>query len=306
VLRDPDPSMPASSWKMAMVVDLLVHGEFIHVLVADRILVRLDPATCDVQGEGSRIDRYVSGGQGFDPVDVIHVKFFNPLNPKRGLSPLTSMRDIIIEDIAASRHRTQIWNGGNPGSWISRGTVEQGIPEWSDKARERFTTYFKGRKADDTPVLEDGMELHVTERGAHGDEYVASRAFVLTTICGVLGVPSQSASLTDRNLDAAHRALYTDAIAPLASLIADGLNRQLVPRLLGPVQTAGGRIFVRFDLDDKLRGSFREEADAFSVALGGAAYLVPNEVRKIKGYPPVEGGDVLPPPGKAPSNQAVA
>jgi hypothetical protein len=56
-------------------------------------------------------------------------------------------------------------------------------------------------------------------------------------------------------------------------------------------------VFVRFDLDEKIRGSFREEADAFAVALAGNAWYTPNEIRAIKGLPPVAGGDVLPAKG---------
>jgi len=50
-------------------------------------------------------------------------------------------------------------------------------------------------------------------------------------------------------------------------LIAQAVNAQLVPGLLGDTETAADESFTRFDVDEKLRaGSFREEADAFSVA----------------------------------------
>jgi hypothetical protein len=92
---------------------------------------------------------------------------------------------------------------------------------------------------------------------------------VLMTICGVLGVPSQATSASDRNLDAARRGLYMDAVAPLASMIADAVNLQLVPRLLGPTQTAGGRIFVEFNLSAQMWGSIKEQTTALAEATGG-------------------------------------
>ena len=301
LLHQPDPTQPTASWKATMVVDLLTYGESIHVLVEDRILVRLDPTTTDVQGQGAQITGFAAGGKTFQPEDVVFLRFHNPLYPRRGLSPLTSLMSMLAEDIAAQRHRTLRWKGGNPGAVIER-PLE--APEWDGTARDRFIAHWKGRKADETPVLEDGMSLKAPPAEGRESDYVASRTFVLQTICSVLGVPSQSASITDRNLDAAQRALYREAIAPLCELITDALNLQLVPRVLGPTQTAGGRIGVRFDLDAKLRGSFREEADAFSVALGGAPYLVPNEVRAMKGLPPIRGGDALPSSTTNVSNQA--
>jgi HK97 family phage portal protein len=291
LLHNPDPTMPTASWKAVLVTDLLVYGESIHVLVDDRVVVRLDPTTTDVRGQGAQITGFASGGQTFPVEDVVFLRLHNPLYPRRGLSPLTSLMSMLAEDLAAQGFRTLRWRGGNPGSVIER-PIE--APEWGNTARGRFQADWKGKRAEDTPVLEDGMKLVAPPADARDSDYVASRTFVLQTICSVLGVPSQSASLTDRNLDAATRALYREAIAPLCELISDALNLQLVPRVLGPVQTANGRIRVRFDLEAKLRGSFREEADAFSVALGGAPYLVPNEVRRLKGLPPVDGGDVLP------------
>jgi hypothetical protein len=76
--------------------------------------------------------------------------------------------------------------------------------------------------------------------------------------------------------------------------VTEAVNASWCQRILGPTQTAGGRILTRFSLDEKLRGSFREEADAFSVALGGHAYIGPNELRAMKGLPPVDGGDASP------------
>jgi HK97 family phage portal protein len=291
LLQRPDPTMPRASWKAVLVTDLLVHGESIHALAEDRILVRLDPITTDVQGQGAQITGFSSGGHTFAPENVLYVRFHNPLWPRRGLSPLTSLQSLLGEDLAAQHYRLLRWLGGNPGAVIQR---PLDAPEWSQTARERFQSSWKGRKADDTPILEDGMKLAGVPSDARESDYVASRTFVLQTICSVLGVPSQSASLTDRNLDAAQRALYREAIAPLCAMIAEAVNAQLVPLILGPTQTAGGRIFTRFSLEEKLRGSFREEADAFSVALGGAAYMLPNEVRAMKGLPPVDGGDTLP------------
>ena len=150
---------------------------------------------------------------------MLHIKLPNPRDPRRGLSPLASARGLVELDLAEQDARLR--RAGMPPVMVKR---PMDAPKWGDAARmpfeERITALLKGARRGSVPTLEEGMELAPVPGPSEAD-YVASRQFVLTTICAVLGVPAQSASVTDRNLDAAHRALYTDAIGPLTQIIAD-------------------------------------------------------------------------------------
>jgi hypothetical protein len=53
-------------------VDIIVHGEFIHVIVNDRILLGVDPSRVTVNGTGANIDSYSYAGETFQPADVLH------------------------------------------------------------------------------------------------------------------------------------------------------------------------------------------------------------------------------------------
>jgi HK97 family phage portal protein len=280
-----------------LVIDLLTEGESMHLIVQDTIPVRLDPTTTTVNGTGSNITEYTIGGRTFDPSDVLHIKLPNPRDPRRGLSPLASLRGLVELDLAEQDARLR--RAGMPPVMVKR---PMDAPKWGDAARMRFeervTALLKGARRGTVPTLEEGMELAPVPGPSEAD-YVASRQFVLTTICAVLGVPAQSASVTDRNLDAAHRALYTDAIGPLTQLIADQMNAFLPERVLGATQTAGGRITARFDISTQQWGSIKEQTNALAESVGGPWQTV-NEARAELGLPPLPDGDRLYPPRAAP------
>jgi HK97 family phage portal protein len=73
------------------------------------------------------------------------------------------------------------------------------------------------------------------------------------------------------------------------------LNRKLFPRDTGK--------FVRFDLGDLIEGDSKAQAEYNRAALGGPGtgfgWMTINEVRKGKGLPPVDGGNVIFDPNKA-------
>jgi hypothetical protein len=69
-------------------------------------------------------------------------------------------------------------------------------------------------------------------------------------------------------------------------MIANAINLQLVPRLLGPTQTAGGRIYVAFDLSASQWDSIKEQTTVLAEATGGPqadAQRIPRDRRPAPG-----------------------
>jgi hypothetical protein len=81
-------------------------------------------------------------------------------------------------------------------------------------------------------------------------------------------------------------------------MIADAINVQLLPRVVGAVQSRGGRIFVAFDLSASMWGSIKEQTNALAESVGGP-WKTPNEARADQGMGPIAGGDALYPPRAA-------
>lgn len=278
------------NFKFQLARDVCVWGESLWLMVGERYpqeLVRLSPEDVEVVGQGSLISTYKVGPDEFRPEDVLHIKIPSVLDGGlRGVSPLKSLRGILSEDIAANAHRLATWSGSQPGSVILRGLD---APEWSDTARERFAEAIKGKRAGDTLILEEGMQVADSGTGSAKDsEFLAGRRYVLEMVSSIYGVPQSimAATSSDRNASEGRRNLIQDAIAPIASLIEDGINSQLVPQMFGS-QAANGRIYTEFSIEAKLRGSFREQSQVFQMATGGEPWLTPDEVREMLNMPPL-------------------
>lgn len=277
--------------KFELARDVCVFGETIWLMVGERYpqeSVRLSPEDVEVIGKGSLVTGYKLGTEDpYDPADVLHIKIPSVTDPLRGVSPLKSLRGILSEDIAANAHRLSSWSGATPGTYITR-PLE--APEWSNEGRSRFEESLRGRRADQVAILEEGMNVADSRPpSARDSEFLEGRRFVFEAVCSAYGVPAAvlAGTSSDRNAGEGRRNLIQDAIAPLASLIEDGINSQLVPQVFGG-QAVNGRIFCEFSIEAKLRGSFREQAQVFQMATGGEPWLLPAEVREMLNLPPME------------------
>lgn len=280
----------------ALARDLCIWGESFHLLVGEKWpteLVRLDPESVTVEGRGSLITGFRLGNDLYQPDDVLYIRHHSVTDPLRGLSPLKALRPILVEDAAARTHRLASWSG-RAGQFILR---PLDAPEWSDTARTRFEEALRARGPSDVAVLEEGMTPgDASTASAKDSEYLDSRRFVYEQVAAAFGVPSAALSGTgsDRNMQEAHRTTYQDAVAPLGSTISDAINEQLVGQMFG-TQASGGRIYVSFDLEEKMRGSFQQQADVYATALAGAAYLTVDEVRNFLHLPEMAESDSLTP-----------
>ena len=82
--------------------------------------------------------------------------------------------------------------------------------------------------------------------------------------------------------------LYTDTLGPILRQITQRINRGLLPALgMDP-----RRYYVEFNIQEKLSGSFEEQAAVLSSSVG-SPWLTVNEARARQNLPAIEGGDVL-------------
>ena len=81
--------------------------------------------------------------------------------------------------------------------------------------------------------------------------------------------------------------LYRDSLGPYIKALEDTLNAQLTPEF-----EDGRSLYIEANVEAKLRGSFEEQAQMMSSAIG-APWVTRNEGRSLMNCPPVEGGDEL-------------
>jgi len=222
------------------------------------------------------------GYQDFEPDQVVHIWGYNPDDPRQGISPIETLRMILAEEYAASKFREKMWRNG---AWVG-GVITRPVGQrWSPDARARFRTDWReqynadGADAGGTPVLEDGMTYAQTGITAKDAQYVEARRLTREEVAvayfinpGMLGLMEGQ---TQGNVPELHKMLYQDTLGPWLTMIAQDIERQVLPDL-----EPTANVYVEFNLAEKLRGSFEEQAAAISSSVGGP-WMTRSEARAM-------------------------
>lgn len=233
------------------------------------------------------------------PADkMIHFHGWNPVDARVGVSPVSSLKNTLMEQIHATTFRQQLWQrGGRVGTYLTRSAD---APPWENGARTKFKRDFasawsgdSGSKAGGVPFLEDGMELKRVGFAAHEEEFVDAAKLALTTVAAAYYINPTMVGLLDNanysNVREFRRMLYGETLGPLLEQIQQRLTLRVLPALDIPVD---GKTVIVFDVESRLRGTFEEIMKVASTAVGGPV-LTPNEFRTMLSYPPIDGGDEL-------------
>lgn len=234
------------------------------------------------------------GKQTFPAEQVVYFRGHNPSDPRAGSSPIESLRRTLAEEWEAGRMREQMLrNGARVSGYLER---PAGAPDWSPEAKDRFRQQWhaqytgNGPHAGGTPILEDGMQFKPASQTAEQLQYIEARKLTREEVAGTYFVPPPMIGLLEHatfsNIREQHRMLYQDCLGPWLTMIAEELQLQLLPELAEP------DIYVEFNLSEKLRGSFEEQAQAASTATG-RPWMTANEQRARFNLPAVDDGDEL-------------
>ncbi|MEE2040187.1 phage portal protein [Nocardiopsis sp. CT-R113] len=240
---------------------------------------------------------YVVGGRVRVPAqDMIHFHGFAVDSLWHGTSPLLALRNILLEEYEANRHRQQMWrNGARTSGFIQRPQMKG--KDWSDEARERFQREFRdlytgdGADAGGVPVLEDGMTYVPAGLDPKAAQYIEARKLTREEVAAAYHIPPPLVGILDHatfsNIREQHKQLYQDTLGPWLVDIDESLENQLVPELADP-----DLVYLEFDIKAKMSGSFEEQAIAASTA-AGAPWMTVNEIRAQNNLQELEGGNEL-------------
>jgi HK97 family phage portal protein len=300
-LDNPAPNVTKTRWLTELVSDLAVHGNSYHIKVraGEQVaLVRVPPSMVEIEGNWLRPDTYIVKGtmtqHTYKRDQVLHIQFgYNPEDPRTGLSPLETLRNILAEQSAAGKYREAYWrNAARMGGIIER---PAGSPSWSDTARARFKADWDAQNTGTnasgrTAILEEGMTFKPSSFSARDSQYLETFQLTREVVATAYGIPIGLlglGSFTYASLSEQHRQLYADCLAPWLVLIQEELEQQLLPEF----GLAAG-VYLEFNIDAKLQGSLLERAQIFQATVG-APYVTRNEARAKLNLPSIEGGDEL-------------
>ena len=247
------------------------------------------------------ISQMVTGyrtAKGFiiDPNDLIVFPGYDPEMNLGNVSPLETLRSTLAEEWAMARYREWMWkNGARHDGFISRPLDAEPMGE---EALEAFLVDFAanhtGMENSGKPAfLDEGMMWHDNEQwNARETEYIAARQLNRAECAAAYGIPAAMVGAANRAATAEERTgFYSDTLTPFLARLEEEIDVQLLPDFEISDESARRR-YTRFNLDEKLRGSFETQAAILSTATG-TPWLLVNEARARQNLPPVPGGDKL-------------
>src|SRR5262245_12259439 len=233
-----------------------------------------------------------------DPKDLVHFRYgLDPLNPRKGCSPLQSLLREVYTDIEAAAYTSAILtNLGVPGAVVS---FAEGTRMTRDEANQvkqdyeqRFGAGNRGRVLVlATPAKIDRLSFNPTELDLKN-----LRRLPEERVTAIFGVPAVVVGLgagldrsTFNNYAEAREAAYESNVIPTQRLFAAELQAQLLPVVGDPATEV-----VDFDLSDVR--VLQPDQDALVRRLDAAVqggWMTVNEAREEIGRDPLPDGDVL-------------
>lgn len=237
---------------------------------------------------------YHPGGDFGDKVivpkeNVIHFKYFNPLNPYRGKGSIQAAAlPLDIHTFAQEWNRNFFFNSAVPGlvftteKKLSKQVIERFINQWQ-------ASYGGRSKSNKIAFLGGGLKMDKTTLGAKELDFTEQQKLMRDDVLAVFKVPKTILGMTDEvnraNAEATTRAFMERVVTPRMRKFVGCLNEFLLPMYAG-----GENLFFDFvdpspeDVELKLKKY--ENARKFT-------WMTPNEIRIEENLEPIEGGDDL-------------
>lgn len=255
-------------------------------------LLRVPPELVQIKG-GLVPTEYTVNLSGREPLKLTpdQIVHFRGHGTVMGLSPLETLRRILAEEASAGDYREGFWrNSARMSGFVKRPAT---APEWSAAARDRFTAEFSAlysgsANSGKTAVLEEGMEFLPAQFSAEDSQYYEGRKLTREECARAYHVPLPMVGILDHatfsNIESQHKQLYTDCLGPWLTMLEEDIELQVLPEF---ADNEG--IYVEFNIAEKLKGSFEEQAAALSTAVG-RPWLTADEARARQNLPSL-GGD---------------
>lgn len=235
-----------------------------------------------------------NGGTAFDVPREEFVQFrtYSVGSPGGFLSPISALRNTLTEQVEAGRFRRQLWkSSGRLNAQIIR---PKDVAPWTNEQRDNFVTMFRqawgsgGSKAGSIPVMEDGMEIKPFSTSFKESEWSQSVILSREAVAAAYGVnPSliwHSNTQTYASSKDNARALYAECLGPVIQMLQQRINAFLLPKLGADPNT-----YVEFDMAEKLKGSFEEQAAIMQTATG-RPWMTVDEARAYMNLPKLPDG----------------
>lgn len=230
-----------------------------------------------------------------DQDDVLHVPGTVEWNGLTSKTPIEAYAMPVGIGLEADRYAKKFFeNDATPASYVSYPGKFQNGSDQKEEIRTYFKQKFGGENRHSGPaVFDQGGEVKQLDIKASDAQLLETRQFQVLDIARIFGVPLHLLNATEkdtgpgRNIEQQQIAFRQTALAMHIVAIESECRRKLFRR--------SGR-YCAFDTNQLERGDMKGRFEAYRIALGGSSgpgFLVANEVRRLEGWRPREGGEEL-------------
>jgi len=220
---------------------------------------------------------------------VFHLKAFG--DGVVGMSPVEHARQTLGITIAAEKAAGQTFSKGLRAKGFFT-FPEKLSPEQREQARKNFAERYSRPDAPGIGILEAGVDFKAVNITPRDAELIMNRRFNVEEVCRWLGVPpiiighaAEGQTMWGTGVSAIMQSWLTLSLRSQLKRI----EKAIAKRIMTPEERR--TLKVRFNYEDLLRGDAAARS-AFYTALLNSGVMTINEVRKLEGLPPVDGGDV--------------
>ncbi len=272
-----------------LAVQLLLHGNgYVQLLTAP------DGSLCEIYAlrpERVSVDADVRGwpaafrykaGEAVTRLganELIHIRTHHPLDDHYGLGCLGAASGAIaIHNASAKWNKALLDNAARPSGALVHEAAEALSGDQFDRLKEELTTQFSGQANAGRPMLlEGGLKWQALSLSPADMDFAGLKSAAAREIALAFGVPPMLLGLpgdaTYANYREANKALWRQAILPLAGKILDALSEGLRPWFAGLV----------LKVDDNQVGALSEDRERLWAQVSAADFLTLEEKRVAVG-----------------------
>lgn len=220
--------------------------------------------------------------------EVLHLKQLST-DGRLGTSTIGAQRDAIGTALATQDYAGRTWRNGarHSGMWVEhpgKFSNEEHKRRW----REDFRASQSGVNAGQTPVMDQGMKLHELGMSNADAQFIESRKYSDTMICGMFLVPPHKVAILDRstnnNIEHQSKDFYEDVMLGVYRRWEESLERALL------TEDEWIALRIEFDIGELTRADTAGRSALYNTAIT-AGWMTRNEARAREKMPPLPGLD---------------
>lgn len=204
----------------------------------------------------------------------------------RGMSPIEQCRNTFGLTMAAERHGLNTFtNGASPSGVLE--FPDKLDEDQYDRLQEDLDTNWNGQKANRTMILESGAKFSVVSLSNKDAQFLETRGFSRSEICGIFRVPPHMVADLSRSTN---NNIEQQALEFIMHGVVPALRRDESVWNSGELRGTG--YFLEYNVDALIRGDFKTRMDGYTAAIQHAL-MTPNEARAKENWPAMPFGDSL-------------